>query len=124
MKRHISAMAEKNPEVVHVMEATKKDYAKTVCGRKVDMCTITEMMNTPVNLVTVDSTSTVSNTISTITGSDRNNVSNSTFIPVKASNKKWVTTTTEDIRKIFNKFKRVDEVLDPYLELLKLLTIS
>ena len=96
----------------------------TTCKRTIENNTILEMMNKPVNIVSVDTTSTSSVTLSTITSSsDRNIPLHNYCVPVKSTNNKWLTTTLEDVRKVFDKYKRLDEVLDPYLPLLKLLII-
>lgn len=95
---------------------------ETTCGRNIEMRILSEMMNKPpVHNVTVNLNPSI-NISQKIDSGDKNQ--DNLFVPLKSNNRKWITVTKNEVQRIFNKFKRVDEVLDPYLELLKLLTIS
>ena len=48
----------------------------------------------------------------------------SPFTSIQSTNEKWISTTTEDVRNMFQQFKKVDETLDPYLHLFKLLIVN
>lgn len=46
------------------------------------------------------------------------------FTSIQSTNDKWISTTAEDVRNMFEKYKNIDETLDPYLHLLKLLIVN
>jgi len=48
----------------------------------------------------------------------------SPFTSIQSTNEEWISTTTEDARNMFQQFKKVDETIDPYLHLLKLLIVN
>jgi len=48
----------------------------------------------------------------------------SPFTSIQSTNEEWISTTTEDVRNMFQQFKKVDETLDPYLHLFKLLIVN
>lgn len=95
---------------------------ETTCGRYIELGILSEMMNKPtVNIVNVDLNPSINISQNIDTG---NKNEDNMFVPLRFNNRKWITITKDEVRGIFNKFKRVDEMLDPYLELLKLLIIS
>ena len=95
---------------------------ETTCGRNIELGILSEMMNKlPVNIVNVNLNPSI-NISQNVDAGNKNE--DNIFVPLKSNNRKWITITKKEVRSIFNKFKRVDETLDPYLELLKLLTIS
>jgi len=48
----------------------------------------------------------------------------SPFTSIQSTNEEWISTTTEDVRNMFLQFKKVDETIDPYLHLFKLLIVN
>lgn len=123
LNRHIKAMEKKNSEETHIGE--KIDGVLTTCGRMIPTTTINELMCKPIDLVTLDPAMS-QYSMSTITGpeSSKNQVPTKNYLPVQSNNKKWLSTTVEDVRVLFNEYKRLDEKLDPYLPGLKLLVID
>ena len=122
LDRHIERMETKAPEQSHAV-AKSFSCAVSSCGRTILTKYLQSMENTPIDVVTLEPVSNSSNTLSTITASDISNNGSNQYVPVKLNNKKWLTTKLENIRQIFNIYKRPDELLDPYLPSLKLLFI-
>ena len=95
---------------------------QTTCGRNVENRRLLDMMNKPhVNSVTCNRNPSVQ--LPTEVNLDSNILENF-YIPLKSDNRKWITTKSDDVLRIFNEFKKVDETLEPYLSSLKLLMIS
>ena len=96
--RHIKNAERNNPKGKH--KAVCKQSVLTVCGRILDKDLIAQMSNVP----------------------EFSDVMNE-YVPLETKNNKWISMTSNNVKKIFSPYKRADENLEPYLPSLKLLAI-
>ena len=127
--RHIETKKKDgNDSELHIIDEIQ--CVLTTCGRNIDVDVINEMVCKPTNVTIMNSVGTRSSstsssikTPSTLTSSGNYDRNFDQFIPLKSDNSKWQTVTIENVRQVFKRYKRMDETLDTYLPLLKLMVI-
>ena len=110
MERHISTAEKKNYEGVHSTRIFSA--VETICERIIDENKIIEMSEQPVHKEV------------TSVQSEENISDSKKYIRIESNNRKWLTMSLTKVKDIFEKYKRPNESLDPYLTSLKLITIQ
>ena len=138
VSRHQKTKKQRDPSSIHVV--TMCNSYETSCGRVVDQTVMNKIENRqeieichqPPSELTTSLSPSRSITLSQSTSASLSTVSHSMiqshkkkeYVPIQFSNRKWISTHLSHIKKLFLHLKRVDENLEPYLSMLKLLTIN